>query len=57
MSKTIIIKRAREARTFNRKGRYSRAAAISSLAKNERKTANMAQKVHEIYMKDYYLLI
>ena len=36
MSKTIIIKRAREARTFNRKGRYSRAAAISSLAKNER---------------------
>ena len=35
MSKIIIIKRAREARTFNRKGRFG--VAKSSLAKNERK--------------------
>ena len=36
MSKTIIIKRAREARTFNRKGRFGHSVAKSSLAKNER---------------------
>ena len=38
MSKTIIIKRAREARTFNRTGRFCRKATESSRAKNERKT-------------------
>ena len=36
MSKTIIIKRAREARTFNRTGRFCRFTTESSRAKNER---------------------
>ena len=41
-SKTIIIKRAREARTFNRKGRFGHSVAKSSLAKNERKRCCIA---------------
>ena len=39
-SKTIIIKRVREARTFNRKVRFGHGVAKSSLAKNERQYLN-----------------
>ena len=55
MSKTIIIKRAREARTFNCTGRFCRKATESSRAKNERIQYKYNLKL--IYIFLYNLLV